>query len=56
MEESIGRVKMQKLVGRNKDSLTGKAKAACVSKAKEGIHSLPPIGRQVFSRFQESRA
>jgi len=36
-------------------SLTGKAKATHASKAKEGIHSLLPIDRQVFSNLQESR-
>ena len=28
----------------------------CASKAKEGIHSLLPISRQVLSHLQESRA
>jgi len=28
----------------------------CISKEKQGIHSLLPIGRQVFSQLQESRA
>jgi len=33
----------------------GKAKTAHASKTKQGIHSLLPIGRQVFSHLQESR-
>jgi len=37
-------------------SLVGKAKDACENKAKQGIHSLLPIGRRVFSHLQESRA
>ena len=41
---------------RDKDSLTGKAKAVHASKAKQGIHSPLPMGRQVFSHPQESRA
>lgn len=38
----LGRVKERKAVGRNEDSSTGKAKAAQVSKAKEGIHWFTP--------------
>jgi len=45
------RVKVRKLVGWVKASLIGKA-----IKAKQGVHSLLPIGRQVFSRLQESPA
>ena len=40
----------------DKDSLIGKAKAMHTSKAKQGIHSLLPMGRQVFCCLQESRA
>ena len=43
MGERIRRVKMRKLVGCDKDSLIGKAKAAHVSKAKQGIHSPLPM-------------
>ena len=57
MGERIGRVKVRKLVGWDKDSLKrGKAKAVHTSKAKPGIHSPLPMGRQVFSHLQESRA
>ena len=56
MGERIGRVKVRKLMGWDKDSLIGKAKATHTSKAKQGIHSLLPVGRQVFSHLQESRA
>ena len=54
--ERIGRVKVRKLVGWDKDSLIGKAKATHTSKAKPGIHSSLPTSRQVFSHLQESRA
>ena len=53
--ERIRRVKFRKLVGWNKDNSTGKAKAVCASKAKQGIHSLVLISGQVFSHLQESR-
>jgi len=43
-------------VGWDKDSLIAKAKAMQASKAKQGIHSLLPISRQVFNHVQESRA
>jgi len=43
-------------MGWDKNSSTGKAKAAHVSKAKQGIQSPLPISRQVFSHLQESRA
>jgi len=55
MGERIGRLKVRKLVGGDKDSLIGKAKAMCTSKAVQGIHSLLSIGRQMFSHLQESR-
>ena len=54
--ERTGRVKVQKLMGWEKDSWKGKAKAAYSNKAKQGIHSLLPSGRQLFSDLQESRA
>jgi len=54
--ETIRRVKVRKLVGWDKGSLIGKAKAMCTSKAKQGIHSLLPVSTQVFSHLQESRA
>jgi len=56
MGERIVKVRVGDLVGRDKDSLTGKAKAAHTSKAKQGICSLLPIGRQVCSHLPESRA
>ena len=56
MGERIRRVKVWKFEGWDKDSLIGKAKAAHASKAKQGIHSLLLVGRQVFSQPQESRA
>lgn len=53
----IRRVKVQKMVHWGKDSLTGKAKAAYnKSKEKSGIHSLFPMGRQMFSHPQGSQA
>ena len=54
--ERIRRIKVRKLMGCDKDSLIGKAKATHSSKAKQGIHLPLPIGRQVFSHLQESRA
>jgi len=56
MRERIRRVQVRKLVGRDKNSLIGKGKAMHASKAKEGIHSLVHIGRQMFIHLQESRA
>ena len=56
MRKRIRRVKVRKLVGWDKDSLTGKAKAVCTSKAKQRIHSPLPMDRQVFSHLQERRA
>ena len=56
MGERIRRAKVKKLVGQDKDSLIGKAKAAHTSKANQGIHSPLPIGRQAFSHLQESGA
>lgn len=50
----IRKVKVRKFMGWDKDSLTGKAKAAHTSKA--GIDSPLPMVRQVFSHPQESRA
>jgi len=47
---------MSKPMGQDKDSVTGKTKAPHSSKAKQGIHSLFSMGRQVFSYLQESRA
>ena len=55
-EERIRRVKVRKLMGWDTNSLKSKAKALCASKASQGINSLPPIGRQVFSHPQKSRA
>ena len=56
MGERIRRVKVRKLMGWDKDSLIGKAKAVRTSKAKQGIHLLLPTGRQVLSHLQGSRA
>jgi len=47
---------VRKLQGGDEGSLTGKAKAEHANKGKQGIHSLPPINRQVFNHLQESRA
>jgi len=47
--------KVRKLVNSDEDSLIGKAKAVHASKTKLGTHSLPPIGRRMFSHLQESR-
>lgn len=52
--ERMGRPTGRNLMGWDKGSLTDKAKAACTSEAKEGIHSPLPISRQVFNRLQES--
>jgi len=51
----MGRIKVQKLTGWDKDSLVGKAKATHTSEAKEGINSLLPFSKKVFSHFQESK-
>lgn len=40
----------------SKDSSIGKAKTTHTSKAHQGSHSSLPMGRQVFSRPQKSRA
>jgi len=40
----------------DQESSIGKAKAMYTSKVKEGINSLLPTGRQVFSHLQQSRA
>jgi len=37
MQKRIRRLKVRKLVGRDNDSLTGKAKAACESKIKNSF-------------------
>ena len=55
MGEVLQGHKWRKLMGWDKDCLTGKAKVAHTSKAKQGIHSLFSIGRQVFSHLQGSR-
>lgn len=52
----IGRVKLRKLLGWDRDNLADKAEAAHMSKANQRIHSPLPIGRQVFSHLQDSRA
>lgn len=56
MGKRIRKVKVRELRGWHKDSLIGRAKAACASKAKWGINSLFPVSRQVFNHFQESGA
>lgn len=43
-------------VSSSKDSLIVKEKAVHATKAKPGIHSSLPMGRQVFSQPQESKA
>ena len=47
--ERVGRIKVWKLMHRDQDSLTGKAKAVHASKTKSGIQSLLPMGWQMFS-------
>jgi len=47
--DRIRRAEVRKRMGRDKDSLIGKAKAVCASKAEQGICSLLPISRQLFS-------
>jgi len=56
MGERIRKVKVRKLVGWDKESLIGKVKTVHANKAKQGIHSPLPLGRQVFSRLQEGWA
>jgi len=56
MGDRIGRVKVRKVRGWDKDSLIEKAIATHTSKAKQDVLSLFPIVGQVFSQLQESRA
>lgn len=51
--ESVGRIKAGKLLGWDKGTLIEKAKAVQTSKAKQGISSLLPMGRQEFSHLLE---
>ena len=53
MGERTGRVKVRELVGWDKDSLIDTAEIVHESKANQGVHSLLPIGRQLFSHLQE---
>ena len=48
--------KAKRLTDRDNDGLTGKEKAVCTSKAKRGICSLGPIGRQMSRQFLGSRS
>lgn len=50
------RRKARRQIGGGNDNLIGKAKGVCAGKAKRGIHSLLPIGKQIFSHFLEKRA
>lgn len=50
--ERIRRVEVREFVGWHKDNLKGKAKAIHASKAKNGIHSPFPIGRQREFKWQ----
>lgn len=43
-------VRIHKLT--DKDSLVVKVKSVCTSKAKQGIYSLLPVGKQMFGHFQ----
>ena len=52
--ERVGRIKVWKIIGWDKNSLIGKVKVVHTSKAKQGIHSLLPIGRQVFSHLRKA--
>lgn len=54
--EDNWKVESTKLMACCKCSLTGKAKATRSSKANQGINSLLPKDKQVFSHLQESRA
>lgn len=49
MGARIRKVEVQELAGWGKDSWPSKEKAVQASEAKQGITSLPPIGRQAFS-------
>ena len=49
MREIITNIKVRKLMGWDKERLTVKAKVARASKAKQEIHYLHLMGRQVFS-------
>lgn len=55
IREKIGKIKDRKLMGSVKGTLIGKAKAAHRSKSKQGIKSLLPTCRQVFSHPPDSR-
>lgn len=52
----MGRAKVRRLMGWDKDGLIGKAEALHASKANAEINSLLPMGREVFSHLQEGRA
>lgn len=54
--ERTRKKKVKKLMGWDKDRLIRKAKASHTSKAKQGIFPAFPMGRQMFSHPQESRA
>lgn len=41
MRERMGRLKLRKLMGQNKDNLIGKAKVAHAAKGNQGIHLSP---------------
>ena len=51
----IRMIKVQELLGWNKDRLLGEANATHSHKEEPGIHLLLPISRQIFSHLQESR-
>lgn len=53
--EKIWRVKVRKLMSWDWGSSTGKVKAVLTSKAEQGINSLLPINRQMFSHCHDSR-
>lgn len=50
------RREVQEIMGWNKNRLLGRAKAVHESKTNQGINLLLPVSRQMFRRFQESRA
>lgn len=54
-EESWEGKSIKTLMNWDKDSLIGKKKAAHTKKANQGIQSLLPEGKQMFSPLQESR-
>lgn len=55
IRKRIRKVEVRKLMGWDKDSSTGRAKAVCTNKLKQGIFSPLPMSRQMFSHLQDGR-